>query len=158
MAKRVPHDKQGFHHIHIALVASDLQGDTVHGMLSSPAIRVFSGFVAVAILMLATPVHAASPCVDADGTTPIIESGREGDIAALFAPYKLGEQLEGVSGITFADLPVDATSLTAVVADGDHRATLKLVALECVPDAKSRSASFAFETGVPPSAPDNLRL
>jgi hypothetical protein len=120
-------------------------------------LRTLRFLVVLGILLMCGHAAAKSACVDKDGTTPIIESGREGDIFALFSPYTLGEELSGHPGITFADLPVQSTEFSAVVSLGKFRATLKLVPLECSPSAPAKSASFAFESGIPPSAPEALR-
>ncbi len=73
---------------------------------------------------------------------PVIQAGREQEVLALFAPYRLGGELPG--GARLMDVAIQRSSITATVERGEHTARLVLRHPQASPSSGSRSLSFSL--------------
>lgn len=92
----------------------------------------------ICVLGCAFAAFAAAPALADD--VHVIETGRESDVLALFAPYGLGSDIEGWSIETVS---IEATSIDVTLIQGDESAHLILVH-RSEDEVRTRSASFGF--------------
>jgi hypothetical protein len=81
--------------------------------------------------------------ITASAAGPVLESGREREVLALFAPYTLGGEV--TQGEKLWDVRIQATEIVvALRGAGGDRPSLRLVHSSEAPSGAEKSASFAI--------------
>lgn len=85
-----------------------------------------------------------TPCLVL-ATDGVIGPGREGDVLALFAPYRLGDEV--AAGWRLGGVNIEARRVVATLSPPEGEAATLTLELADRPDARARSASFALMRG-----------